>query len=41
MDVLQRDDDALVRGDVDASDTGHVEFSPGSRKRSANGAPGQ
>ena len=39
MDVLQRDHDALVGGDVDASDTSHVEPSPRSRKRSANGAP--
>src|SRR5512146_1196798 len=38
VDVLERDDDALIRGDVDACDTGHVGRSPG-HAREARTAP--
>ena len=40
MDVLQRDDDALVSRNVDASDTGHA-LNLLVTQRSANGAPAQ
>ncbi len=39
VDVLQRDDDALVGGDVDACDTGHVSESPDTRKSAKAAQP--